>query len=86
MIDQGVQAFKHALEIETETDLPQDWARTESNLGYALRDEAERATGDKAIALLDQAVQAVRGSLKVFTKADLPQDWARTQIISAARC
>jgi tetratricopeptide (TPR) repeat protein len=51
----------------------------QSNLGNALLDEGERASGDKAAALLDQAVQANRSALEVYTKADLPQDWARTQ-------
>ncbi len=59
--------------------LPQDWARTQSNLGIALWNEGERASGDKAVALLDQAVQAYRSALEVYTKADLPQDWAATQ-------
>ncbi len=47
--------------------------------GYALADEGERASGDKAAALFDQAVQAYRSALEVYTKADLPQDWATTE-------
>jgi hypothetical protein len=52
---------------------------TQNNLGIALEDEGERASGDKAATLLDQAVQAFRSALQVYTKADLPQDWALTE-------
>ena len=51
----------------------------QDGVGNALKDEGERAAGDKAAALLDQAVQAYRSALEVFTKTDLPQDWAMTQ-------
>ncbi len=74
-----MQAYRSALEVYTKADLPQDWASTQINLGNALDEEGERASGDKAAALLDQAVQAYHSALEVYTKADLPQDWARTQ-------
>ena len=38
--------------------------------------EEQRASGDKAAALLDQAAQAYRSTLEVFTKAGAPQGWA----------
>jgi hypothetical protein len=36
LLDEAVQAYKSALEVRTKTDLPQDWAQTEMNLGDAL--------------------------------------------------
>jgi tetratricopeptide (TPR) repeat protein len=54
-------------------------AAAQFGLGNALMDEGERASGDKAAALLDRAVQAFRSALEVRTKADLPKDWANTQ-------
>ena len=51
---------------------------TQNNLGIALRNEGERADGDKAAALFDQAVQAFRSALEVRTKANDPYHWART--------
>ena len=73
-----MQAYRSALEVYTKADLPQNWAATQNNLGNALRNEGERADGDKAAALLDQAVQAYRSALEVRTKANDPYHWART--------
>ncbi|MGD0471308.1 MAG: hypothetical protein ABSA54_23285 [Terriglobales bacterium] len=39
LLDQAVQAYRSALEVRTKADLPQDWARTQNNLGYALKEE-----------------------------------------------
>ena len=38
LLDQAVEAFRGALEVCTKADLPQDWARTQNNLGIALMD------------------------------------------------
>ena len=72
-------AFQSALEVYTKADLPQDWARTQNNLGLALHDLATRSGRAKGRKLLGQAVAAFKSALEVYTKADLPQDWARTQ-------
>jgi tetratricopeptide (TPR) repeat protein len=79
LFEQAVQADQKALEVYTKSDSPQDWARTQANLGSALSDESMAANGEKAAALADQAVQAYRNALEVFTRADLPQDWAQVQ-------
>ena len=73
-------AYRSALEVRTKAELPQDWARTQNNLGTALR-ELGRRSGDKEQGrkLLQEAVAVYRSALEVYTKADLPQDWARTQ-------
>ena len=80
LLDQAVQAYRSALEVDTRADQPQEWARIEVVLGYALDDEGERASGDKAVGLFDQAVQAYRSALEVYTQAGQPQAWANAQI------
>jgi tetratricopeptide (TPR) repeat protein len=75
----AVQTFRSALEVYTKADSPRDWAATQDGLGCALTEEARRAGGDQAAALLDQAVQAFQSALEVRNKTDLPLDWAATQ-------
>jgi tetratricopeptide (TPR) repeat protein len=79
LLAQAVQAYRAALEVRTQADLPQDWAMTQNNLGNALEDQGERSSGAQATDLLAQAVRAYRAALEVQTKAELPQDWATTQ-------
>jgi tetratricopeptide (TPR) repeat protein len=67
------------LEVYTKADTPQDWARTENNLGLALRNQGERSSGGAASKLFSQAVEAYRAALEVFTKADLPRNWATVE-------
>ena len=63
----------------TKTDLPQDWATTQNNLGNALAELGTRSAGEEGRKLLEDAVAAYRSALEVLTKADLPQYWAMTQ-------
>ena len=79
LLEQAVAAYQSALEVYTKADLPQDWARTQNNLGFALWDLGTRSGGEEGGKLLEQAVAAYQSALAVYTKADLPQDWARTQ-------
>ena len=44
-----------------------------------MKDEGDRAGGEKAIALFDRSVEAFQNALQVRTKAALPQDWAETE-------
>ncbi|NGZ61198.1 MAG: hypothetical protein CV081_11960, partial [Nitrospira sp. LK265] len=69
-----------ALTVYTKAQLPQDWARTQMNLGNALSDQGRRAAGADSVRLLQAAEAAYREALTVYTKAQLPQDWARTQM------
>ncbi len=62
--------------------LPQEqeaWARTQSNLAYALSYAGERSTGTESVEYLAQAIEASKAALTVQTRTTLPQDWARTQ-------
>jgi hypothetical protein len=51
---------------------------TQYNLGITLKEEGQRASGDKAVALFDQAAEACRNALDVYNKADFPRYWAMT--------
>jgi hypothetical protein len=64
LFGKAVEAFENALEVFTKADLPQDWARPQSNLGSALTVQGERATGEAAVALLGKAVEALRTRLR----------------------
>jgi tetratricopeptide (TPR) repeat protein len=75
----AVQICQGTLALNQREKSPQDWARTQSNLGAALRDLGTRSGGEEGRKFLEQAVAAYQSALEVYTKVDLPQDWARTQ-------
>jgi tetratricopeptide (TPR) repeat protein len=64
------------LERQTRERMPLQWARTQGNLGNALKTLGER---EADTAHLDQAVDAYRAALTEFTHERVPLDWARTQ-------
>jgi hypothetical protein len=78
-LDEAVQAFRLALTVRTRDLLPQQWARTQNNLGGALASLGERQGGAEGARHLDEAVQAYRLALTVRTHDVLPQQWAGTQ-------
>jgi predicted LPLAT superfamily acyltransferase len=75
-MEEGVEAYRAALEEYTRARASMDWARTQSNLGNALR-SVGRLTGDAAC--MEDAVEAYRAALEEYTRARAPMDWARTQ-------
>jgi tetratricopeptide (TPR) repeat protein len=79
LLEQAVDAYHSALQVYTREQLPQDWARTQNNLGCALDDLAGRSEGAQASQYLQQAVDAYHSALLVRTREQLPQDWATTQ-------
>ena len=78
-LNEAVEAYRQALTVRTRDDLPQDWARTQNNLGIALWALGERLGGPEGLRRLSEAVEAYRQALTVHTRDDLPQDWATTQ-------
>jgi tetratricopeptide (TPR) repeat protein len=60
----------------TRERVPLDWALTQNNLGTALRNLGERASGT---ARLEQAVAACHDALQERTRERVPLDWAITQ-------
>ena len=63
-----MDAYRNALEVRTRTQLPQDWAATQNNLGIAREDLAGQSEGPRAAAYLEQAAGAYRHALEVRTR------------------
>jgi tetratricopeptide (TPR) repeat protein len=78
-LQDAVAASRQALQVHTRDHFPQDWARTQSNLGVALRVLGERSGGAEGIKHLQDAVAASRQALQVRTRDHSPQQWAMTQ-------
>jgi tetratricopeptide (TPR) repeat protein len=84
--ERGVAALRRSLEMSKETltrvsrsSAPQDWAKTQNNLGNVLKELGIRAGGEEGKKDLQDAVGAYRSALEVRTREQLPQDWAQTQ-------
>jgi tetratricopeptide (TPR) repeat protein len=75
----SIEAYRAALRVYTEQDMPTDWAMTQNNLGNALSRLGERAGGEEGVRLLTEGVEAYRAALRVQTEQDMPTDWAMTQ-------
>ena len=58
---------------------PQDWARTQNNLGLAFCSQGQREEGEEGLWLLEKAVEAYGEALTIRTREALPQQWAMTQ-------
>ena len=76
---EAVAAYRSALEVYTQQELPQSWATTQNNLGNTLKEHGIRTSGEAGAALLAEAVAAYRSALEVRTQQELPQGWAMTQ-------
>ncbi|MGQ0446675.1 MAG: tetratricopeptide repeat protein, partial [Beijerinckiaceae bacterium] len=73
----AIERYRHLAELRPRNAFPLDWARTQNNLGTALRVLGERESGT---ARLDEAVAAYREALEENTRARVPLDWAMTQM------
>ena len=78
-LGEAVTAYRAALTVYTQAELPQDWAMTQNNLGATLGDQGIRTGGEAGTRLLAEAVTAYCEALTVYTKEQLPQPWAMTQ-------
>jgi tetratricopeptide (TPR) repeat protein len=65
--------WKRLAELKPRERVPLDWAKTQTNLGIALRTLGERESGT---AKLEEAVAAYRDALKEFTRERAPLAWA----------
>jgi len=86
LFDQAVHDYQSELASEAKKLGPgafsldrQQWGRTQRHLGDALRQQAERATGDNVLALFDQAVQAYRHAHEADS-SDNPENWGEIEI------
>lgn len=62
--------FQNALQVYTPQDFPQDWGRTQMNLGGTYLERWEE----------NQAITCFQNALQVYTPTNFPQEWATTQI------
>ncbi len=62
------------MEIYTPKDFPQNWARSQNNLGNVYRNRIEGDWADN----LKQAIASYKAALTIYTPATFPQDCLRT--------
>ena len=79
LLVQAIAIEQAALETYTREHFPQEWARTQSNLGTMLEEQAHRVEDRAGIALLKQSIAAYSAALTIYTKKDFRQEWARMQ-------
>lgn len=72
----ALHLLEQALQVMTEADGPEIWARAQRLAGIALRDiDAPDVVGS-----LSQAIGYIERALQVFTKAKHPYEWALTRL------
>ncbi len=76
-LKEAIDVFRRALALVPRAEKPLDWARTQNNLGNALRILGERESGT---ARLEEAVTAFRSALEERTRTRVPLQWATTQV------
>ncbi|PZV09974.1 MAG: hypothetical protein DCF32_00975 [Leptolyngbya sp.] len=74
-LELSIAAYQVALRVFTREVLPEDWAKSQNNLGIAY---CNRIRGDRA-ETLERAIAAYKLSLEVYTRDAFPEDWARSQ-------
>jgi tetratricopeptide (TPR) repeat protein len=72
----AIERYKRLVDLTPPERDPRQWARTQNNLGAALRQLGERESGT---AKLEEAVVAFREALNEHTRERVPLDWAMTQ-------
>lgn len=79
--DEYLQDAQHAFEqvanIWTKETKPNDWARTQNNLGNVYASLGDRGNDPQ---LWQQAAGAYRSALEVWTENSMPFEWARAEI------
>ena len=78
-LESSEAAYREALKVRTQKDMPAQWAITQNNLGTVLRNLGQRAEGKVALDYLKSSETAYRQALKVHTQKDIPAQWAMTQ-------
>ncbi|OYW09476.1 MAG: hypothetical protein B7Z53_02875 [Rhodospirillales bacterium 12-71-4] len=73
---EAIATYRRAAGPARRDRVPLDWAKTQNNLGNALRRLGERERGTER---LEEAVAAYRLALEEHTRDRVPLDWAGTQ-------
>ena len=77
-LGEAVQAYRAALTVYTQAELPRQWAATQNNLGATLSDQGTRTGGEAGKVLIRQAINAYELALEVRTREALPVQWEQT--------
>ena len=77
-LGEAVQAYRAALTVRTQAELPQDWAMTQNNLGNALGDQGTRTGGEAGKVIIRQAINAYELAFQIRTREALPVQWEET--------
>jgi len=71
----AITGYQTLLEVYTREAFPEDWSRTQNNLGIAYLYRIRGGRADN----LELAITALNLSLEVYTREAFPEDWARSQ-------
>lgn len=82
---QAVDAYQHALQLESIEGSPQDWAETQENLGISYYRQSLQAPSQDARRLLQKAIEAHGNVLQVVTKQAQPHFW-ESEHVALAQC
>jgi tetratricopeptide (TPR) repeat protein len=74
--ENAIAAYRNALRVYTEAELPQDYAKINYNLGLAYRALARFSANPRE--QIENAIAACRNALRVYTEAEQPQEYAMT--------
>ena len=74
-LEMSISAYDQALQVYTRDAFPEDWARTQNNLGIAYRN---RIKGDMTINL-EQSIKKYNFALEIYTYINFPKPWADVQ-------
>lgn len=74
-LKQAINCYEHALEVFTEEDYPEQWAKTQNSLGIVYR---KLPNGDQA-ENLSLAIGCYESALRVCSETLFPQVWAMAQ-------
>ena len=74
-LEQAIEHFQLALEVYTRDASPEQWARTQFDLGLAY---GRRVQGERVLNL-EQAIEHFQLALEVYTRDASPEQWAGTQ-------
>ncbi|MBC7515115.1 MAG: CHAT domain-containing protein [Alkalinema sp. FL-bin-369] len=74
-LEMSISAYDQALQVYTRDAFPEDWARTQNNLGIAYRN---RIKGD-IIINLEQSIKKYNFALEIYTYTNFPKPWADVQ-------
>ena len=78
LLGEAVAAYRTALTVYTQAELPQQWATTQNNLGNVLRNQGTRTGGEAGKALIREAINAYGLALQIQTREALPVQWELT--------